>query len=281
MITPMWAIQKCAVNDQDGKELIEVFNKLQIPFTIINQPPFTYDKIQDVPYDGKVIPYGGTIFINSIMKSLPTSKTNWHLEFNDNFKYSTAIKHLGEHMFNHDGTFMKLSEFNPHDHKWSPEEHLFIRPDSDLKEFQGGVISQQEMMQYIKGFPMSKWTECLLGSGSGANPDTMILIAEASKIATEWRTFIVNGKPITGSEYRVNHKLSISPIVPQQVYDYVQEVIKIWKPSNFFVVDVCDVGGDLSVLSVLEIGDLHSAGFYCSDKETIIKEVTNYVASLP
>lgn len=44
--------------------------------------------------------------------------------------------------------------------------------------------------------------------------------------------------------------------------------------SHIFVMDVCQVNDELSVL---EIGDLHSCGWYASNKKDIIKEVTDHV----
>jgi len=66
----------------------------------------------------------------------------------------------------------------------------------------------------------------------------------------------------------------LSSDVPERVYDFAREAIKIWQPSKVFVLDICEVNNELSIL---EIGNFHSCGWYYSDKKKIIKEVTDYV----
>jgi len=254
---PIWAIQKFAVNDDDAKGMVDSIKSLGLECHILNFAPFCYDNLLPIAYDGHVIPYGGTKFIDSIK-----GKKGWFCVFNDNFKYSIAIDKLGKRMFNSDGKCMKMKDFSPS--SYNGVKYLFIRPDKDIKEFAGNVVKPSDFMQWYRQVEAKGW---------GVNEDTDIVVAPASRIDEEWRIFVVDNEVVDGSRYRNDHYMSIEHDVPEKVFDYVREAIKVWQPAPFFVMDICSVSGELSIL---EIGDLHSAGWYASDKTKIIKAVTDY-----
>ena len=254
---PLWAIQKFAVNDADSGGMLNAISSLGLSHYILEIPPFCYDNIKMVPYDGPVIPYGGTKFIDAIK-----GRKGWFCVFNDNFRYSVGMEKLGSRMFNGDGQLMKMKDFSPS--MFRDQKYLFIRPDKDIKEFAGNTIKPSDFMQ---------WLRQIEGKGWGVSGETDIVVAPASRIDEEWRIFVVDNQVIDGSRYRTNHCMSIAHDVPDKVYDYVRETIKIWQPAPFFVIDICRVSDSLSVL---EIGDLHSAGWYATDKVKVIKAVSDY-----
>jgi hypothetical protein len=259
-LKPIWAIQKFAINDDDSKGMVDAFNSLGIGYRVLDIPPFSYTNIAPVDYDGHVIPYGGTKFIDAIK-----GQKGWFCVFNDNFTYSNAVKYLGNRMFNADAKFMKMGDFSST--LFKDCEHVFIRPDKDIKEFAGNVIEPDEFM---------KWKVQITAKGWGVDENTDILVANASRVDEEWRVYVVDNQVIDGSRYRLDRYQSIVHDLPSKVVDYVYECIKIWQPAPFFVIDICRVNDDLSIL---EIGDLHSAGWYAADKAKIIKAVTYYAES--
>lgn len=257
----LWAIQKTAVGCQDSEGMLEAFNSLNLEYTILNIPPFDYSNIPDVEFDGIIIPYGGTRFIDKIRKT-----KNWRCWFNDNFQYKLALEHYGQNMFNSDATPMKMKDFSPN--MYPPDQYLFIRPNLDLKEFAGEILTPSEYMN---------WYDKIKNQGWEVNEETDIIVAKASRIDDEWRIFIVDSKPITGSLYRRNHFLTKDANVPINVYDFVKKMIDIWKPADVFVMDICSLNGELYIL---ELGDFHSAGFYLSDKKEIIDKISQYALTL-
>lgn len=251
----LWVLQKNLINDEDADGMIKVVSEIgdiPHPVTVI---PFSYD-IPSVTHDGPIIPYGGTNWINTIYKN-----NIWTLFFNENFLYSTAINNYGKHMFNSDAVFMKMRDFSP---SLFEDDSIFIRPDKDLKEFAGHVVSKNAFMA---------WMTKIKGQGYLVNEDTEIMVSKASRIDCEWRIFMVNGQPISGSQYRKDYYCKTDPHVPEEVYQFASNMVKIWQPSSIFVMDICKVNDELSIL---EIGDFHSAGWYDSDKLKVMKAVSDF-----
>lgn len=258
---PLWAIQGGIINDQDAQGMIEAITNLNLPYEILQIAPFDYTNIPDINYNGPIIPYGGTKFIDALRLIKP-----WVCFFNDNFRYHIAIKHYGWHMFNSDGQYMKMSEFSPSN--YTKGEYLFIRPDKDIKEFAGNVVKPEDFMG---------WYRDIQGKGMDVNEDTEIIVSQASKINREWRTFIVDGVVVSASQYRKDHSLSKNADVPQEVYSFSKKMADLWSPAPVFVLDVCELKGELFVM---EIGDFHSAGWYLSDKQKIIKAISDYTEKI-
>lgn len=127
---PLWVIQKTVTNCSDFTGMTEALESLGLEYKVLRVAPFDYKGIPDVHYDGPIIPYGGTNFIDKIRKT-----KNWMVWFNDNFQYRMGIEHYGKHMFNSDAVFMKMKDFSPS--LYPASEALFIRPNLDLKEFAG------------------------------------------------------------------------------------------------------------------------------------------------
>lgn len=257
---PLWVIQKVAVNDIDSQGMLVVFKSLSLPYELMSIAPFDYLDIPDISYDGPIIPYGGTRFIDKIRQT-----KKWLCWFNDNFQYRKYLDHYKQYMFNSDATCMKMRDFSPS--LYSNDEYLFIRPNLDLKEFAGHTINPIDFMN---------WYESIKGKEWEVGENTDIVVAKASRIDNEWRVFVVNSKPVSASLYRCNHHLKQDGNVPQNVFEFVDKMIGIWKPSEVFVMDVCSLNGDLYVL---EVGDFHSCGWYMSDKQKIISEVSKFAES--
>lgn len=256
---PLFLIQANLLNQDDTADLKEAIDASGHMYRLVDIKPFVYDNIPDYDSDFyHIIPYGGTNFIEKCRLT-----KNWCIWFNENFRYHLYMKHYGTHMFNSDGIHMRMRDFCPS--RFSGIETLFIRPDKDLKEFAGLTIDTVNFMS---------WYNLIKGQDYGVNDDTEIIVATASNINTEWRIFVINGQPISGSQYRISHNLKISADVPERVYEFVREMCKIWVPSDVFVMDVCELNG---VLSIVECGDFHSSGWYGTDKRKVIKGIGNFL----
>ncbi len=101
-----------------------------------------------------------------------------------------------------------------------------------------------------------------------------IVVGEPFGLAYEWRLFIRNKKVITGSQYRTYYVRNVQPKVPQEVIEFAEEQAQVYSPADIFVMDVCKSGDGLYVI---EVGCFNSAGFYASDLEAIMRQVSEHV----
>jgi hypothetical protein len=253
-----WVVQNNFRSDADDPNWIKkACDKFGYKFEGFKVIPFSdcIPKVTDEP----TFFYGGTGWINKIFEKYP----NHHgIFFNPISVFSYWVNKYGNKALNYDAmttTFEKVvSENYPDDRKF------FVRPESDLKEFSGSIMSFGE----IKEWSQKIFTDV---SDLGNLP---IVLGEPYGLAYEWRLFIVDGKVCTGSQYRTYYIRNTSPNIPQEVIDFAEEQAKIYSPTPVFVMDVCKSGEELYVI---EIGCINSAGFYDSDIEKIVYDVSNYV----
>jgi hypothetical protein len=83
--------------------------------------------------------------------------------------------------------------------------------------------------------------------------------------------FVVDGKVVSGSHYRAEGLLAVSPEVPPEVVCFGEQMASTWSPAPVFVLDVAL--SDES-LSVIEINGFNSSGFYESNIRDIVSAVS-------
>jgi len=153
------------------------------------------------------------------------------------------------------------------------DKQFFIRPVKDLKEFTGDVMEFQDVVRWeqkIRYLPGCDNNPTL-------TPATEIAVSEPVGIAHEWRLFIVDGKVSSGSHYRSYMKLEVKAGVPENVRQFAEEMCKTWTPEKVFVMDVGESAGNLYVI---ECNCFNSSGFYQSDIDRIIEDVSRMVMGL-
>ena len=90
----------------------------------------------------------------------------------------------------------------------------------------------------------------------------MVQVAPLTKIYAEYRYWIVDGKIVTKSMYKMGTRVIYSDQVNEAVDAYVQECVDIWQPLRAFVIDVCETPNGFRIV---EINTMNAAGFYCAD----------------
>jgi hypothetical protein len=257
-----WVVQNnlCSIVETgDNKRIEDICRKHGFGFEGVKVIPFS-GIIPEFDFNVPTIPYGGTGWINNIYIKYPNHRgiffnpesvfTNW---LN---KYKTLNYGALETTFGEVADALYLDD-----------DLLFIRPVSDQKEFSGGVMLFKDIKQ---------WRDKIITDVIELK-DLPIIVHEPYQLSHEWRAFVLSGKVITGSQYRTYHVLNTKAGLPQDVLEFVEEQAKIYSPAEVFVMDVCKTAGELYVL---EVGCFNSAGFYESDLERIVCEVSNYVEKL-
>lgn len=250
-----WILQKNLISKQQVDEVIDIFQNNEIPFEAVDVIPFS-DTIEIKSNDPFKIPYGSTSLSNFAYKN------NWKgIFFNENFKTSVWIKNRND-LLNSDCRIFTVEEarnvmLTEDAREW------FVRPDNDLKEFAGARMFTCEF---------NEWMDNMSGAnGNLLHEKTSIVVAPVKKISAEWRWFIVNGKIIDGSIYRLRGVLHKQHEDDPDVYAEVQELVDIWLPHETCVMDTALVEDQLKVI---EFNCLNCSGFYDHDIEKIILAIT-------
>lgn len=142
----------------------------------------------------------------------------------------------------------------------------FVRPLADNKTFTGRVFTAAE-------FRTLQFAATTAQPEDVIQLDLGILIAPVRRdIHFEVRCWVVAGKVVTASYYRLGGKVYVSEVVDRDIIDFAQACVDIWKPNDAFVLDVA---GTDDGLRVVEANCLSAAGFYAADMQKLVASIEN------
>jgi len=258
-----WVVQSNLINATDHDRMIEVCKKHGYAHESIKVTPFK-DDLPDIPADMPTIFYGGTNFINLVHLS---RRWNPGAFFNGFFTWKNYHRGYGTKMLG-EPTFTTLREFSAshRDH----DEQFFVRPDADLKMFAGEVMRFGDIVRWERN--LRHEIDC--SKHPGLHIDTEIVVSPPYAISHEWRLFIVDGHVSSGSHYRSRHTLDVRDDLPDRVIQFAEQCAHDWAPAEVFVMDIGESAGNLYVI---ECNCFNSAGFYASNVEKIMLDVSAYI----
>lgn len=136
-------------------------------------------------------------------------------------------------------------------------DNIFIRPVHDTKIMAARVIEQCNFRFEVEAF-----------FSFYGDPEFEVLLAEAQEIIAEYRLFIVNGKVIAQSLYKVRGNFCTNKFVPTEIINKAQELCSKWVPAHAFVMDFAETSEGFKVL---EVNNINCAGFYECDIPSIVE----------
>lgn len=282
----LWIVQKDLWEEDGYVKFVEALDRLEIEYLIVKPVPFT-NRIMPADFDSFAQdmndveePYIDTT--QDIMAFGATSLTRiaqargWYpgTYMNQNFTYEKWSKGFGlENILNPDSLVQPLGEyFNLSMFEGS---NVFVRPVLDSKTFNGEVKSKydfkdwQQSIKFMEEFMVDELVDIPM-----LNKDTVIAVAAAKKIYSEYRMFIVNNKVVTASMYQLGGKLITTKDIDKRVLRFADEMIQTWVPAAAFVMDIADTADGLKVI---EINNINSSGFYAADPQKIIMAIEELV----
>lgn len=221
--------------------------------------PFVDDiGMETMPVGKDVIPYGSTKL------SRLADAHGWTGMFFDReaFSVPTWLKNRDD-MMNSDVTIMSVAElqgFNRPD-----DEVYFIRPIEDLKAFNGTVTNVKEIR---------RWMSSVESGSFNFSTDTLVAISPAQTIQGEWRWFVVDGKVVSGSMYRLHGQRLVQMSTDLDIIAEAQKKADMWLPNQTCVMDLALTSEGVKVI---EFNCFNSSGFYYHDIPSIVKAVTEQV----
>ncbi|MDY7231130.1 ATP-grasp domain-containing protein [Hyalangium rubrum] len=240
-----WVVQNNLFNERGFHDLMQVLERGGIPHTLVKVIPFDGDVEPTVDVTGPIVVMG------SLSLTRYALKRGWApgAFINDNFDFQVWQQHLGEYLLNGDARVYRFGDVPPQDGPF------FIRPCLDDKSFSGMVTTWEEF---------ADWREKVRGLEEYATltEDTRVAVSAPKSIQREYRMVVVDGRVITGTRYKLGDRVMSSREVEPEVYAFAQRMADRWGPDRAYALDVFMHEDQLSVG---EINNLNSAGFYAYD----------------
>lgn len=249
----IWLLQENLGNEDAFKPLIANLERFGQQIHQAKVVPFVGEITPDLDTEEKVICFGAYS-----MRKLAQRK-GWHPGVYDIewFPYQSLIEVLGSDVLNHDAVFGKFGDIVPR------SDEFFLRPTHDGKEFAGTVLSLNQLKERQHRIIELK----LADNGSTLTEHTEVMCASLKKIYNEYRYFVVGGKAVTGSQYKLGKRVVYGDTdgnleTAQKFADRLAEHI-----DHPYVLDIAltDDG-----YKVIELNTLNCAGFYAIDVQKLV-----------
>lgn len=247
-----WVVQDNLEREPGFFNLVEALQRQGVQYKLVRIVPFSHELIDDFDVAGSVMCIGSLAMRNVAVKKGWTPGV-----FDENLDHQTLNKQYKEHMLNYDAKFYKLGEAEKH---W---DKFFARPDGETKQFTGQVFSWDEFADWRKSIAkIDRYSTLTL--------DDTIVMCPVKTIYAEWRTFVVDGKVITGSMYKHGDRVIYSDMLPEYVLKFAQDMVNLWQPNRAFTLDVCETPEGMKIV---EINSINSSGFYACDMGKFVNAI--------
>lgn len=250
----LWVVQKDLFLTNKKEDLPYALERLGIAFIMVDVKNNTI--YPDVAQSNNLpIITNGSIMLSNIARSRGWSPGSF---FNENFSYDVWANHYKDLLLNKNAQICTLAQAT------ITQESIFARPILDNKTFNGRVFTRDEFLQF-----QSKSIALVPGV---AKPETKILISKTKRIGQEHRHYIVDGKVVTSSRYKLAGLPNFSEGCDDVVLEVVYKALKRWQPSRAFVMDTYISGDEIGIV---EIGCICHAGGYKANVMALVDALDN------
>ena len=104
----------------------------------------------------------------------------------------------------------------------------------------------------------------------------MIQVSFPKKIMKEIRFWVVGGRPVTASQYRLGDRYCLDADVEEDAWEFCRSMIKIHQLASSFVMDVCLTEHGWKIV---ECGCINCAGFYRADMQRLVDSLERHYNS--
>ena len=237
-------IQENLFSDIHDRKLLDILTKYDLEYHLVKS-----NEESLLPFKDSESFCFGSVKLARIAKEYNLKPGSF---FNENHDYLVYSEKYGkENMLNGDSLITTIKQF-----EFPKNESLFIRPTKDSKIFTGKV------------FNMYDWEEMI--ASNTRLEDNTIQVSKPKDIQQEVRNFIVNGKVITSSYYRLGSNVYHQECKDDSIIEYAQSMANIYNVADGYVMDIAMIGNEYKIV---EINCLNSAGFYDINMEKLIESI--------
>lgn len=239
-----YIIQENLYREYHFKTLLEYLQRYSLEYEIIKFKPFVSD------LEFKTTRKDVWLF-GSPNSSLVAKQYNWTpgSMYNENHDIEVYGKYYGQHMLNHDGFIIEIGDELPVQLPYA----FFARPTKDTKNFSGQLFTKDSWAQWISDLTDSNEKQ-------GLRKETKVHVAPLKTIQQEIRCWIVDGEPVTMSQYKIGSRVNyLNMDHNEETYIFSKKMAKLYSPARAFVIDICLHEDEYKVV---EINCANCSGFY-------------------
>lgn len=237
--------------------------------------------VKVVPFEGRLEAVEGelpemnadAIVLGSYTLSRVAKEMGWRPgSFLDNLDWRIQHARWGDRMLNADSLCFNFDSIP------FQEKPFFLRPVHDTKAFTGFVCDWGYYTEWLAGIKRLPETADPVYDPLGVNLLTLatpVLVSSKKEIYNETRTWVVEGRVVTSSQYKVGSlkRYQDPEFTDPRVIEFVESLD--WYPNDACVIDVADTPNGLKVI---EVNNLNSAGFYRADMQRVIQAIEDWAA---
>jgi hypothetical protein len=262
-----YIVQENTFREENYDTLITNLERLELSYDIVKSLPYTDLIVKgDTPSNVEISPECEWVYKNDrtdcfIFGSIKLARTGknqgWNPGslINSNHDYDVYKNHWKDNLLNWDSKVIKFTD----DIEWNTPTK-FIRPCEDTKVFTGSVYTKEEWDEFVH-YSLNN------GHSTVLCEDTRIQVSTNKDIYKEIRFWVVGGKVISGSQYRIGNRTIRDKNVEPDAYDYAQKMVDLFQLADCFVIDICLTPNGWKIV---EAGCINSAGFYLADMNKVL-----------
>jgi hypothetical protein len=279
---PKWLFEKDVFENNTDKMIKEVKSQgmeaITVPYVPFEYPGTLIDRCYEKYGPEDCVIFYGSINFGRKLKNAWTPGVYLNEKAYECSSYYPSIKNLLLHYHN----FIMLPYGVLKNEKEQVfnrinNSEIFIRPNSGTKEFTGFVTTEERFEDDVK-----------LAGFYDVEDNLICLISSAKELIREYRFVVVDGKVISGSEYRdwtlppddynsaslvMKRSKHVNKICEDpDAWLIAEECAKRYNPDRAWTIDVARTLRH--ECAVLEIGCFSCAGMYSNNLEKVIHEVS-------
>lgn len=269
----LYLIQENIFAEKHHERLIHNIERMGLEYELVKIIPFMSEL--ELKTDRKDVFVFGAVKMAHIANKYMFSPGSM---YNGNHDFEVYGPKYGGLMLNHGAHIMDLSDPLPVDTRW---DMFFARPCGDNKIFTGQVFMRHSWEEFIGDMlkpnkRFDKETEEEMNERLSKLREEKVMLSRLKEIGYEIRCWIVGGKVVTMSMYRLGRRTVYANMDHEDwIRDKVQSYVDIYQPAEAFVMDVCMVEGD-EELKIVEINCINCSGFYDANMGKLLNAIEEH-----
>lgn len=263
-----WLLQRDVFDEGNPQKLAEILKERGNRVEWCDYVPFGGGEYGVYPDNDCVVVHGSVNLIRRLCKSKNWQPLAWFEQ--EPLRCTSYYSHWGQFILQHEYSFTTWAELlrkqEDHYYHHSEDGMIFIRPNENVKQFDGVVVHIDNFRDWHKTINDQVRPEF----------ESLVVVAQPREIQAEWRVVICEGKAITASLYKENGKPVSQRCSDPELFEFAERVAAVWSPLPIYVLDVARVDAPCGLrnLWVVECGSINMAGLYNCDLDLVVDSMS-------